>query len=598
MNEDFSLIDKQIVLIKSLSWIFLASLIFTATLLGLFHTWIILGVFILGIFLLVNFSLRKKLFFSFSKELLLVSLLILCFVTFLSFFVTPTIFSGRDQGTLSEAAARLAQNHKLTFTNPASQEFFTVYGQGKALNFPGFYYTENGSLTPQFPLVYISWLAFFYSFFGVTGFIIANALLLYFFIFSFYALSRKFLNKNYTLLSLAFIFTSFSFAWFFKFTLSENMALALAWTMIFALVEFLKRQEKLSYSLFLLSAVLLTFTRIEGIALLGISLFLIFKNQEARNYLKKRLLFFVIFPIIIFLFAFALNFFWDLNFYREIGKAILGTITKKENGLDIIEKTSVLPSFYLLKIFTLYGILGFLLFGAIGVIRSFFRKNYFVLTIFFVIFPTLIYLIDANISMDQPWMLRRYVFSILPAAIFYTTFLLYEWRMEMLKNGRGFLKTFPPIIIAAVLILLNLPSFSRFVLYSENKSLFAQTEKLSNNFTNEDLVLLDKNTAGDGWAMLSGPMSFLFGKNTAYFFNINDLKKIDYTKFKNVYLIVPNDESAVDIGEITNRKLIFYKNYAISINKLDTLNKENYALLTYPEKIQKEITGTIYIIRN
>jgi hypothetical protein len=373
------------------------------------------------------------------------------------------------------------------------------------------------------------------------------------------------------------------------------MALALAWTMIGALIDFLKRQEKISYLVFILSATLLTFTRIEGIALLGVSLILIFKNSEAKKYLQKRLLPFVIFPILVFLSAFVWNFILDINFYREIAKAVFGTLLGKEAGIEALEKTNSLPNYYILKIFYLYGILGFLIFGAIGTARCFFRKNYTALIPFFVVFPTFIYLISSNISLDQPWMLRRFTFSILPVAIFYTTFLLYEWKTTLQKHSKNFFWILPPILVALGLILMNIPSFSNFIFYSDNKNLLAQTEKLSNNFTNEDLVLLDKNTSGDGWSMLSGPMSFLFKKNAVYFFNIEDLKKIDYAKFKNVYLIVPDAESALDIGKITNRKLIFYKKYSLQTNRLNVLSSD---LTTYPQKNQKEITGTIYIVKN
>ena len=97
----------------------------------------------------------------------------------ISLFTTPTIFTGRDQGSISEAAAHLAQNHQITFTTSASEEFFRLYGPGKAENFPGFYYTDDGKLSTQFPLPYTAWLAMLYGVFGVTGFVFANALLFY-----------------------------------------------------------------------------------------------------------------------------------------------------------------------------------------------------------------------------------------------------------------------------------------------------------------------------------------------------------------------------------------------------------------------------------
>jgi len=80
-----------------------------------------------------------------------------------------------DISTQSEAAAWLAQNHHVTFAIPASEEFFRLYGPGKAENFPGFYYTDDGKLTTRFLPPYTAWLAMF----GVVGLAFANALLFY-----------------------------------------------------------------------------------------------------------------------------------------------------------------------------------------------------------------------------------------------------------------------------------------------------------------------------------------------------------------------------------------------------------------------------------
>ncbi|HLC94878.1 MAG TPA: hypothetical protein VJH89_00170, partial [Patescibacteria group bacterium] len=73
------------------------------------------------------------------KSMLLI--LVVC-SALLGYISEPTLFSGRDQGSISEAAFRLAQNGQLAFATDASTAFFNLYGEGTALNFPGFAYTQ------------------------------------------------------------------------------------------------------------------------------------------------------------------------------------------------------------------------------------------------------------------------------------------------------------------------------------------------------------------------------------------------------------------------------------------------------------------------
>lgn len=596
MHTELTESDRRIVLAKSLSWLLLGSLVFCSAIAGVFYPIAVAILFAGGIGLLVSYFLKKKSFFHFSKELLAVSLLILLGVVAISLFATPTIFSGRDQGTISEAAIRLAQDNHFGFSTPASQTFFSLYGKGKALNFPGFYYNQDGSLVPQFPLAYISWLAFFYSLFGLMGITIANALLLYFFILSFYTLGRTYLSRNFSMLLLIFVFTSFCFGWFAKFTLSENMALALAWTMILALRALLKKPDALSYTVFSVSAILMVFTRIEGFALLLTSAFIIWTNGPARQYLKKNFFWMVIVPAGILLLLFAFNIRIDINFYREIAKALLNSLIGRESGIDLIEKANTIPSYYTTGILILYGMMGFLLLAGASVTRLLLRKNYSILLPFLVIFPTLAYLFDSHISLDQPWMLRRYLFTILPAAILYSTILLQAWWTTGEKtNQKRYLRP-TAALVCAILVAYNINATARFFTYSENKQLLEKGNQFSSTFSSNDLVLLDRNVTGDGWAMLSGPMSFLWGKSAAYFFNIQDLDKIDYSRYAHVYLIIPDTDSQINTATITDHELVFYQPYRLPLERLDIVGATTSQSVRFPAKISKEITGKIYLV--
>lgn len=567
----------RIFTLKSLLWLIFGWTGFLLALTGCFHAWFVWVVFLACAGWLTVYFFKKENGFKLSKELAFVSVALVLFVAAVSFFTTPTVFSGRDQGSISQAAIHLAQNHKLVFKTPAGETFFKIYGAGRALNFPGFFYTGAGELITQFPLVYIAWLASFYGIFGVKGFVIANAVLSLWFLFGFYFLSRFFMSVRSSVLALFFAATSLSGYWFLKYTLSENMALPLVWLVIFAVVSFLKKQTKLDFFLLLASSILLVFTRIEGIAFFLTCAAVLFYKNETRTYLKNtmdRKLFLCLFFLL--LLVFIANTFWDINLYREIAKALLSQSPSSQTTAPGEVGDPAIPDFYILKIFTLYGLLGFFILAAVALIAQIKMKDFIKSVPFFIIAPTLIYFLNSHISPDHPWMLRRFAFSILPGAIFYSALLLDDWQKQ-LTNQKNFLAKSAPTIVALFLLVGNLPTFGRFATFSENKQLLEQTEKFSRNFSANDLVLLDRLTTGDGWSMIGEPMNSLYGKNAVYFFRPDDFFKLDLRSFDNVYLVVPND------------KIDYYKNSPLG-NLLTATGQDAFS--TVRLGLTKELDGT------
>jgi len=284
-----------------------------------------------------------------------------------SYYTTPTIFSGRDQGSFSETAIRLAQNHHFTFSSPASVEFFKIYGPGKALNFPGFNYTKEGLLLTQFPPGYASWLAIFYSFFGLNGLIIANGVAFFVFFLSFYALVRQFLNSRAALATFFMVLTAFVFLWFFKFTLSENLALMLVWFGIYAFVVFTENKNRFYFIASFLSFGLLLFSRIEALAfLVMITLVLLFKYRDWKYLvfavLGKKALLVILSVLTVYVFHASIN--------SQTYIALIKNLFKPLAGLkqDILNTGGLTMFIYVLKVFTLYALLSFLFFAAAGIV--------------------------------------------------------------------------------------------------------------------------------------------------------------------------------------------------------------------------------------
>ncbi|HPN54807.1 MAG TPA: hypothetical protein PLB52_02635 [Candidatus Moranbacteria bacterium] len=595
MEKELSLKDSQIFFLYSLFWLGLAGIGFCLALLGFFYVPIIWLLVIFCAFWLFYSKFKNKVSLCPSRELIIIGICIIFISIFFSFLSTPTVFSGRDQGSISEAAIRLSQNHAFEFSTPASQEFFKIYGPGKALNFPGFYYTESGKLITQFPLVYISWLAIFYGIFGLTGFAIANAVLLSLFFLAFYLLSRLFLKTFFALPTILFAITSFSFMWFSKYTLSENMAAPLLWISILALMLFLKNLRELYFAVFLASAFLLAFTRIEGWAFLLIATIVIISDRAAKDYLKEKLLSRLFLPVIVFSLVFILNALKDINFYRELIKALLSGIDIKPQAKLLTDLGDLpLPDLYFEKIFCLYGMIGFLFVGIAAILYFLYKQNFYKLIPFFIISPTFLYLFNSHISHDHPWMLRRFMFSVLPAAIFYCGLLLGE---QFEKKEKYKIAIAASAFFTVFLIIGNLPAFSKYLFFSENKNLFQETRLLTENFPDGSLILIDRNATSDGWSMLSGPMSSLFGKNSVYFFNTNDFSKLDLRKFNQAYLVVSDQEVPYYLNSTMGDHLKFLKNYTLNFSKLDSLQDDSLEITTVlPDKKEVSVQGKIFEI--
>lgn len=520
-------------------------------------------------------------------QLFFVSLVSIVFIIFLSFSTEPTVFSGRDQGSFSEAAVSLSQNHQLEFETPASQEFFKIYGPGTALNFPGFNYTAGGKLITHFSVGYIAWLAIFYSLFGLSGFAIANGVLLFLFLVSFFLLAKIHSNTRTAFFAFALTISSFVFSWFFKLTLSENLALALIWFGILEFSLFLKYKDQLFFFSALGAFLFLAFTRIEAWALLsmlGIILFSLSRRKSAaadegglNSIINDKLLWLLgIFSII-----FLINLKINSPFYISSLKGLINSFSMRGNSIDAI---SAIP--YLLKIFYYYNILPFLLIGALGIFYFIWKKRYDLLIPFFIVLPIFIYFVHPGISLDHPWMLRRFSFAIIPLGIFYTALII----------DRLFFKKIYFFSLAIILVAGNLFFSAPYWNFSENRNLLAQTKVLSENFGNNDLILIDRLTSGDGWSMISGPLNFLYEKQAVYFFNPADLNKLDTKKFANIYFIIPNQSLALYEKSGLLEKLIPQKDYILKRNYLDTtdLNKTAGFFSSLPLKSESITQGKIY----
>jgi len=592
----FTLSEKTEVLLVlfGLSFIIFGWFALSLTLGSIFHMpLIVIGLlFSFGIACLIGYRLFQRS----STDAKIVFIIALLYAAFVGFVSEPTVFSGRDQGSIAEAAYRLAGNAELAFSTPSSESFFEIYGKGTALNFPGFAYTKEGYLITQFPLGYTAWLASFVSVFGIAGYAIGNALLLFLFLITFYGLLRLFVTPFYALFGFALAIFSFLPMWFAKITLTENLAVFLFTFLILSLYLFIREAKFVYYAGILFSAGLFAFTRIEGFVFLFLALSFIGFRKETRDMVRTYPWKSVVIPGLLFAYFFLRDFFLNLPYYKMIGKALLKYIHSFGSVGDAA--TAQIGTLNLGSIFFLYGLLALFLIGLFGLLVFLKEKRYLFLLPAFICLPVFLYLFQPNISLDHPWMLRRYLFALYPTLLFSAVlclaFLFSREKNYPLAIPKG-KRTFFAVIIFLGLIILELPAWTRGVAFAENRTLLAQVENFSKQFGDKDLILVDRNATGNGFAMLTGPAQFLFNKNTVYFFNPLDLSALDTSHYDHVYLLTPT-ESQARYAAVFGEKLVLRGPVVFSLEQFEYLPFSSSSALHLPDKVVTDTHDLLFQI--
>lgn len=530
-----------------------------------------------------------KLFLHAPNDVRFVFTALLLYATFIGYVSEPTIFSGRDQGSIAEAAIRLAQNQQLAFSTPASTAFFEIYGPGTALNFPGFAYTKEGDLITQFPLGYIAWLGAFISLFGVSGIILGNALLLFLFLFTLYGLLRFFVRPLYASLGLILAATSFLPIWFSKMTLTENMSVFLFTLLALSLTLFLREGKFIFYAGALGTAVLFSFVRLEGLAFFGITLGILLLNAHARSIWKTYPWKSIVLPGIVFLFFFLRNFFLNLPYYKIAGKGLLKFTDRAIDGAAYAS-TGIGAAFFL------YGLLILFIVGVFGFFIFWKKRGFLCFVPMLLALPTFFYFFSPNITPDHPWMLRRFLFSIFPTLVFSATLAIAFLSPENNSSKPSVQKKHVlfSVLLFCGLFFFQYPAWSKYLTFAEARGLTAQISAFSQEFSERDLILVDRFATGDGFMMLSGPAQFLFGKNAVYFFNPYDLERLDTSRFERVYLLVP-EEDFPRYATVFGERLTLEKTITFSLERLEPLSLRT-GTLRLPQKITSTTRNILFRI--
>lgn len=487
-----------------------------------------------------------------TNKLFFLVLAISLFVSFTTcYYATPTVFGGRDQGSIATAAIYLSENHNLKVDSPIVRNLFQKYGPGRALNFPGFDYTKNGDLISRFPLGYTSYLASAYDFFGLKGIQYANFVPLFLFFMIFWLLLKEFFSNKVSFLGFLLAASFFPFQWFAKYALTETYTLFLVWAGIYFLLKFcfqgstlkIEKAEPfyawISLAFFALSAL----TRIEGLVFfLPAIIYIYILNRKKIIPLPENFHKYLIISALFLLCLYTyLNFPALTDSAKNLAKAFLPGSAKESapsSGLYA----------HLARVFFNYNIITYLILGLAGIVwlaaklkKSWIKPEFLPILI---TFPAFFYLLAPQITLDDPWLLRRFVFAVFPVLIFYSIYFL---------NRFFYHKIFLYIAIV-VLIAANSVVSWRFFTLSENKDLLPQIEKISQKFGPNDLILVDRLATGSGFSLPSEPLWTIYGKQAVYFFNADDLKYIDQAHYENIYLLSSLEEENPWYAELVKGK--------------------------------------------
>ncbi len=522
---DNQFVQTIIVIILSYAWI-----AFLCALLGLFH--VLFVFFLWGVSLFALFKMRIIHFVRPTRIISHAMIAIGVVSAVLLFTSTPSVFSGRDHGTLSSAAFSLQKNHTPTFHTEESDAFFALYGPGKALHFPGFHYTRDGALTPQFPLPYIAFLAGFVGLFSSYGIIIANSVLFFLFFITIIAFARTALSPYFTYWLGALLLSAPPLLYVASRSLSENLANALLFSALFLFFSIKKSPTTSSLTILFFTLFLLLFTRIEGLWIFSAGMIALLLLPDVRAQLRAKartylpLLFATVFTVIL------LVLIVNTAFYKTMAEVFFSTLPlSSSTSIDASASTN---HQFLLGVLLFYNILIPLLLAIAGVIILALKKRYALLLPLALTGPLFLYIIAPQITLDAPWMVRRFVFALLPLMLFYMLFFLAFLR----QKTYGIIST----LILIALVSYNIFISDKLLVPVDHATLLSYTQHLAEHTHPTDLILLSPNVSGDHFAMLGAPLRTIYNRHAVYFFNPDDWKRLNTDAFTHVFLVVAEQD--------------------------------------------------------
>lgn len=461
-----------------------------------------------------------------TKKKLAVFLFIVFFAVFIAAFAHESFLCGRDEGEYANWAYYLSQQGTYRLKDAQTpRELLTAL-------------VRPGITQPDFDFGYIAWLALHGAFWGIEGIKIGNFLPLIVGLLSLYFIGKKIGSERVGIFTILMLSTSFVLIWYSRQTMAETYSLALIWL---GILSFLKayQENKSNFLIFsFLSLGLFLFTRPEGIWIFTMLLAATAFFYLSREKISKKPLF--VLPVILLLF-FSYSVLIQPTYFKAIPlglktfigapiKRIVSLVTKTykaplEEEIGYVAMNSAL---YILNVLGTYNMLLPLLLASAVILKAVFKregKNFLILIIGSLIAPTFVFLFRLTLFQDQPWMLRRYLYTILPFSYLLTA--------VFLQKFAGRFKCMLLFLLLSVNLLISAPilTFAQF-----DGIVSGQIKEIAEVLPDEAVILCESSALG-----FRAPLRFVFGKKTIFTYASEVNHFLNEAASQPVYIVAPEE---------------------------------------------------------
>jgi hypothetical protein len=483
----------------------------------------------------------------------------------------------------------------------------------------GLYITDlnRGRIIPQYLQLFPTWIAIFYSIFGLEGFLYVTPLFGVLSIITIYFIGKNLFNWKYGVICAFLLCANFIQIWYSRYPGAEMLFQFLFFSGILLLILFDKTNSMFFGIFSSLCLGLLFLTRVDAFfILIPISIYFIYLKLTTRLG-KNHLIFLICFSCVViysilYYYYIAYPYVFDqFSGVIQVIKATFPTFYKASpiifllcilSYIGILNRKYIFPSiekvdkykpyFINFMVFITISILLWaylnrydfppgiggsnlmmlgwyitdigVLIGLIGLILMIYKKPraHHIFILFISVF-TLFFLIHIQNQVIHPWAMRRYVSVVMPAIIIGIVNMLFLVQ-----------KRISPRLVAltVVLILLINISASGFILnHTENEGMLDQVGEIANNFDSNSIIIFSQSVLRG----VSFPLKYIYNRNAILLPKEPDDENIDefiemvniwHQEEKEVYLVNPSQKLKDKLS--TNIKIDTFLNYTIETKLL------------------------------
>lgn len=564
-------IEKWVTIFLLSASIFVSVLLVEATVLALMNQFKIVYIYfslIPALAIAMLFCIPIKRDVNLLPKISLPAVAILLLISYILIFYPHDTFGGRDESIYSNLASHLVSSSSLKF-------------QPYLNNLQDNYVEKVQTWHQGYPV----WLGIQQILFGTHWMLRSNVIIIILGLFSFFLVSSHLGGNKIGLISTILFSSSMPFLWFSRETMSENLSFFLLWSMFLFLLSFLKTKNHNYLIPVIICSWLFGLTRFEGfllqfVLLFGLPLLLLISKTSFKK--NSAILIIYIFVLItnvyiaqdMFLPSYLKN---DVpqvssSIKRDISLLISTKFEENNNLAEPNVKSKTLfynyPNFifqmvakynFVLVIYSILLIFIQFVFRFKEIGKS--KKLFFIILILLI--PEYYKLISPNVTLDLPWLYRRYMYALLPFG--YVCFLVL---LDNFNNKKLV------IILLSALFIINITLSSPILFLKNNWKLIDKLNEISVNISKNDFIIIEKSPLG-----YYSPGSFLVlnkgvrnGASSVLWANefIPESKIFGGIPYNKLFLLSSNDQevnSAVDLVSSKVLKTPIFSSFDIISSK-------------------------------